>query len=132
MTVSQIKAKKERFDEEIYACALALVENRARKILRSHSNLDEFVMGMGGWLFSRHGSGDSISDIELSHIPAYVLSFKKMMDEFSDMDLRVTGEPMRFTADGPVVRMWGVCDGLDGVGVAAVYAPPVPEKGTAI
>lgn len=43
------------------------------------------------------------------------------MDEFSDMELKVTGEPMRFTATGPVVKMWGVTNGLDGAAVAQKY-----------
>ena len=44
-----------------------------------------------------------------------------MMDEFDDLELKVTGEPMRFTAQGPIVREWGVCDGLNGAAVAEKY-----------
>lgn len=121
MTMAQIKREKERTDAHLYETAFILIETRARKILVAHPSLDEFVMAMGGWLFTRHGSDDNISDIELSHIPGYVRSFANMMDEFSDMELKVTGEPMRFTATGPVVKMWGVTNGLDGAAVAQKY-----------
>lgn len=121
-TVRSIRKAKEEFEERLYLDALALIELRARKVLSLHNNLDEFVMAMGGWIFTRHGSDDNISDIELSYIPAYARSFAEMMREFEDMELKVTGEPMRFTAKGPIVRMWGVCDGLDGAGVADRYA----------
>lgn len=120
-TLAQIKREKERMDEHLYAAALVLIETWARKLLAAHPNLDEFVMAMGGWLFSRRGSDAYISDVYEEWIPAYAKSFKRMMDEFSNLELKVTGEPMRFTARGPVVRMWGVCDELDGDAVAKRY-----------
>lgn len=124
-TLDQIKRERDRTESILYASAFVLIEKRARKILVAHSNLDEFVMAMGGWLFTRHGNDDSISDIELSHIPSYVRSFANMMNEFSDLELKVTGEPMRFTATGPVVRDWGVTNGLDGAAVAKKYGEAV-------
>jgi hypothetical protein len=120
-TLTQIKREKERTEIRLYEMALTLIETRARKILAAHSSLDEFVMGMGGWLFTKKDSEDSISDVYRERIPAYTKSFLEMMDEFNDIELKVTGEPMRFTATGPVVRMWGVCDGLDGAAVAQKY-----------
>ena len=121
MTLAQIKREKERTDIRLYGMALTLIETRARKILAAHSNLDEFVMAMGGWLFTKKGSDDNISDVYREHIPSYARSFLEMMDEFNDIELKVTGEPMRFTATGPVVRMWGGTDGLDGTAVAQKY-----------
>jgi hypothetical protein len=120
-TVTQIKREKEKMEQRLYDAALALIEDRARKILVAHPSLDEFVMAMGGWLFSKKNSDDNISDVYGERIPAYARAFCGMMDEFDDMELKVTGEPMRFTAQGPVVRMWGICDGLDGKAVAAKY-----------
>ncbi len=130
-TVLQIKREKEHFELGMYDDALALIETRARKILVSHPNLDEFVMAMGGWLFTKKNSHDDISTVYRERIPAYARTFAEMMDEFDDMELKVTGEPMRFTAQGPVVRMWGVCDGLDGAAVAAKFDVGESEEVTA-
>lgn len=121
MTVKAIKREKERTDARLYDAALALIEQRARNILTSHVNLDEFVMGMGGWLFTKRNSNDYISTVYREYIPAYVAAFTRMMDEFDDLELKVTGEPMRFTAQGRVVREWGNCAGLDGIGIADRY-----------
>lgn len=120
-TLAQIKREKERTDIRLYEMALTLIETRARKILAAHSNLDEFVMGMGGWLFTKKDSEDNISDVYRERIPAYAKPFLEMMDEFNDIELKVTGEPMRFTATGAVVKMWGGTDGLDGAAVAEKY-----------
>lgn len=97
------------------------MRHKARKILATHVILDEFVMAMGGWLFTKKDSEDHISTVFREHIPAYAQSFTSMMDEFDDMELKVTGDPIRFTATGPTVRDWGATDGLDGAGVAAKY-----------
>jgi len=122
-TITAIKHEKERTDKRLYTAALHLIETRARAILAAHSNLDEFVMAMGGWIFTRkQNKADHISTVYREHIPAYLKSFTRMMDEFDRMKLKVTGEPMRFTAHGPKVTDWGGTDGLDGAGVAAKYA----------
>ena len=121
-TLSQIKREKERTDSRLYRVALRLIEKKARKILIAHPSLDEYVMGMGAWLFTRKGSNDDISTVYEERVPRYAQPFARMMNEFENMELKVTGEPMRFTARGPIVRMWGVCDGLDGAAVAEKYA----------
>lgn len=120
-SVNQIREEKEKMEESLYESALTLIEHKARKILASHPSLDEFVMCMGGWLFTRKNSNDDISDIDRSRVPSFARTFMEMMDEFHDMELKVTGEPMRFTAAGPVVRMWGATDGLNGEAVAEKY-----------
>jgi len=122
ITVAAIKREKERTDIRLYDMALALIEQRARAILTAHPNLDEFVMGMGAWIFTKRNSEDDISTVYREFIPAYAMPFTRMMDEFDDLELKVTGEPMRFTAKGPVVRMWGGTDGCEnGEAVAAMY-----------
>lgn len=101
-TLAQIKAERARTEERLYRMAFALIEMKARKLLQAH-NLNEFVMAMGGWLFTRK---DSLDDISSDCLPAYARPFARMMDEFDHMEMKVTGEPMRFTANGPVIRNW--------------------------
>lgn len=122
ITVAAIKREKEQTENRLYRMASRLIETRARKILSAHPSLDEFIMGMGAWMFTRRDSQDDISTVYREYIPAYAESFTRMMDEFDDMELKVTGEPMRFTARGSKVTDWGGTDGLDGEGVAAKYA----------
>lgn len=105
-TLASIKREKMRSDERLYAASLALIETKARAILAAHPNLDEFVMAMGGWLFTKHGSKDNISTVDRERMPVFMKSFVRMMDEFDDLEIKVTGEPMRFTAIGPTVKNW--------------------------
>ena len=117
-TLAQIRSERMRTEERLYAMSADLIEAKARGILRSHPTLDEFVMGMGAWLFTRKDSADDISTVFRERIPAYARPFERMMDEFDRLELKITGEPMRFTAEGPVVREWGATDGMDGNTVA--------------
>lgn len=120
-TLAEIKRERERTETRLYEMALSLIERQARKILVAHPSLDEFVMAMGGWLFTRRDIQDDISTVYREYIPAYAMPFTRMMDEFDRLELKVTGEPMRFTARGPIVREWGGTDGLNGVAVAVKY-----------
>lgn len=120
-TLAQIKRERMQSEDRLYTMALDLIKNKARKILLDHPSLDEFVMAMGGWVFTRKGSRDEISTVYREYIPAYAMLFTRMMDDFDKLELKVTGEAMRFTATGPVVTSWGVTDGLDGAGVARKY-----------
>ena len=81
------------------ATALRLLEQKARKILRRHQNLSEFIMSMGCWGFTGK-NGDILHD-ELHYMSPVVRLLKKW-----DEILKLTGEPMRFTATGPVIRNW--------------------------
>jgi hypothetical protein len=121
-TLQEIKHERMAFEERSYADALELIQSKARKILIAHNDLDEFVMGMGSWLFTRKKDGADISTVYREDIPTFALPFCRMMDEFDDLEMKVTGESMRFTATGPVVYSWGACDLLDGAGVAGKYA----------
>ncbi len=81
--------------------ALDVVEAAARKILREHHSLDEYVMGMGAWCFTDQNGRNNYDEQDL----AYLKPFAKLIDdEFEGMKL--TGEPMRFTATSPVTRNW--------------------------
>lgn len=91
--------------------ASVFVEEQARAILKKHPNLHEFVMAMGSWFFTTKRSKDRTllpgEHAVLHDEPSYIknsrlASFIAEWDEY----LKITGEPMRFTADGPVVRNW--------------------------
>lgn len=79
--------------------AMQLIEQRARRILVTHPNLDEFIMGMGSWFFTRKG-GEIIVDPL-----GYMKPISDIIDEW-DAYLKLTGEPMRFTAEGETVTDW--------------------------
>jgi hypothetical protein len=79
--------------------ALEHVEFAARKILREHKNLNEFVMGMGTCFFSE---GEENHGLETY---AYMKSLEDFICEW-DETLGITGTPMRFTANGPRITDW--------------------------
>lgn len=92
--------------------AEAILEREARKILRAHKRLDEFVMGMGGWFFTvKIGSKINGMIVEEGHStilhepPPYA---EKLAEFITDCEklFSITGTPMRFTANGPVVTEW--------------------------
>jgi hypothetical protein len=112
------QAIKQQYQAAVFAAsraALILVEAQARAILRRHPALDEFVMGMGMWFFTYKVGARDRCGIRLTadmnrclHEPrAYMRPLLDILDELND-DLKLTGEPMRFTAEGPVIHDWGV------------------------
>jgi hypothetical protein len=91
------------------ALAIELVESEARKILFADSELDEFVMAMGGCLFTTtntergyapRGGGSNILD-ESEIAPKFFEMVEDLNDRFN-----VKGCPMRFTAKGKIRRDW--------------------------
>ena len=95
--------------------ALALIEERARAIMRKNPDIDHFTMAMGSWFF--WGKDDRQVEVYDEHYHAtgtIVFTYtakewaKPLCDVFEEWDehLKLTGVPMRFTADGPVVRDW--------------------------
>lgn len=95
--------KIQKLVDEARDLALNYVEEQARKILRQHPNLTEFVMAMGSCTFSTviNGREDNLGLEDRAY-------FKPLQDfiwEWNDI-LGILGEPMRFTADGPVIREW--------------------------
>lgn len=79
--------------------ALECVEEKARALMRKNLHLHEFTMAMGTWFFSK-GSGEICHDV-----PYCARGLAVFIEEFDDA-LYLTGHPMRFTKDGPVVRDW--------------------------
>lgn len=82
--------------------AVELVEGHARRILRTHANLDEFVMGMGRAFFTLKGDDKTNLDTDERR---YFKPIDDLLHEF-DQELHITGIPMRFTADGPKITNW--------------------------
>jgi hypothetical protein len=79
--------------------AIEHVEFAARKILREHKNLTEFVMGMGTCFFSE---GKDTVGLEER---AYMKPLEEFICEW-DEALGITGTPMRFTANGQRITDW--------------------------
>lgn len=77
---------------------LFLVEKYAREGLRDNPNLDEFVMAMGDAFFTDNDDTHADTQDVSSDLHELILDW--------DDALKLTGEPMRFTADGPVRREW--------------------------
>lgn len=82
---------------------LFLVEKYAREVLRDHDWLDEFVMAMGVSNFTVHEHDFGVSISEATGETGSEL--QTLLDNWDDV-LKLTGEPMRFTATGPVRREW--------------------------
>lgn len=90
------------------------VERLARDILKKNNSLHEFVMGMGTWFF-KDKNGEIIDPYETRMNGSFeyytILSkkyFKPLADfigEWNDI-LKITGEPMRFTATGEKITDW--------------------------
>ncbi len=76
------------------------IERRARKILAGHPNLVEFVMAMGGAIFTTKDN-QTLGTNERE----YMKPVENFINEW-DHSLHLTGHPMRFTATGPVVNEW--------------------------
>lgn len=90
--------------ERAVAIAVEETERLARKALREHPDVKEFVMGMGRALFVVHEDEEHEDIVGVDEDDRF-----KELSEFLgrwDNDLRVTGIAMRFTADGPKVTEW--------------------------
>lgn len=100
--------------DEMDAIAIGEVERLARKILSEHTNLKEFVMGMGGYFFV-YNNGEHLTPISekmnsnwtYDHVDTY--KYLKPLNSFMakwNHILKITGYPMRFTKDGEVINDW--------------------------
>lgn len=100
--------------EKAEKTASEVVEKMARKILREHPELNEFVMAMGTYFFTYKDGGnlDPISS-KMNSSYNYVYydtePFLKPLNDFIgewDSRLKITGDAMRFTANGIKVTDW--------------------------
>ena len=78
--------------------ALVFVEQEARKILTKHTRLEEFIIAMGRFEFIW-------KDHSRYEWPKYANRLRDFIEKWDD-ELHLTGEPMRFTASGPVRKDW--------------------------
>lgn len=81
---------------------LFLVEKHARDVLRDNLMLHEFVMAMGRVFFVDYFDHSVSLDEATGECNS---PLQCLFDDWDDV-LKLTGEPMRFTADGPVRREW--------------------------
>lgn len=89
-----------KLHNEAVDLALKEVEKRARKILSSHPGLDEFVMGMGVAVLTKK-DGEYVHREDAK----YTDSLYRFIDRWDEY-LKLTGEPMRFTATGAKHNRW--------------------------
>ena len=76
------------------------VKRLARAILKKNKNLNEFVMGMGTWFFV-HKDGRNCDESDYKSLQ----EFSDFIREYDNI-LKITGEPMRFTAEGEKITNW--------------------------
>jgi len=83
------------------------VEQEARKILVEHPELNEFIMAMGSWYFTWKVGEDYMSHVILDGDVKFIddSDLAEFMAEWDDI-LKITGEPMRFTAKGKLRKDW--------------------------
>jgi len=106
MAAGDIKRYYERSRRE----ALKELELRARKAMKKHVAIKEFVMAMGTAYFVCRSEGQEVLlsfEEEAENFP-YAKALRPTLDLIAEWDdyLKLTGTPMRFTADGPVVKEW--------------------------
>lgn len=96
--------------------ALNVIEYKARAILKRNPRLKEFLMAMGTWYFINQKNevvSPEIEHLEMRDreihysyvIKPWAMPVARIIDAYNSQ-LKLTGEPIRFTADGPVVRDW--------------------------
>ena len=86
--------------DKAHDIALKELERMARKAMKQHPELREFVMGMGGYFFN---------DQDNNHVYPeeceYLYSINDFMMEW-DSVLKLSGNAIRFTVDGPIETEW--------------------------
>ena len=94
--------------------ALLKVEEMARKILKKHPHLDYFMMAMGTYFFVDK-KGNTINTQEEfrtanhSYSWRYTHKYFQPLTEFImkwDDAFKLTGNPMKFTAEGNKITDW--------------------------
>lgn len=82
--------------EELYNSGIEYIIEEARKILRKHKNLDEFIMGMGTWFFT-YKDGSIVYDVKYINESRLV----KFVNEYDD-SMKFTGTSIRFSANSKI------------------------------
>lgn len=82
--------------------ALADLESLARDILKKRPNYKEFIMAMGSCFFTTKRNGETV---DLTPDDECFSDMHALLSEWDEY-LKLTGEPMRFTVDGPRKTDW--------------------------
>jgi hypothetical protein len=106
MHVNNPSSKIDRYLAASESLALDFIEYEARRIMRDHLHGYEFLMAMGVAYFnkSQHDAPDIYIKIGCTNEDC-VSELFNFITEY-DYCLGLTGNPMRFTADGPKVTDW--------------------------
>lgn len=94
----------EKHLKAMYDLALPEVERLARKCLSQNpKKLNEFVMCMGTFFFTDHAG-----EVYYDHVVEKLSGYKPIDDFICEWNgiLKLTGEPMRFTATGIKITDW--------------------------
>jgi len=100
--INRLMRKVESIETKAGELALKEVVRMARQIMRSHPEIKEFVMGMGGWHFSY---GDPSFRCPNENYMKFSKRLAKFIEKWDDR-FQLTGCPMRFTADGEIRHDW--------------------------
>lgn len=96
--------------DDAYDIAIREVEKLARQTLYNNpAELKTFVMGMGTYYFT--DMNDEVIHVSMADNDKFLKSLPGYNQLVSfiikwDHELRITGEPMRFTVDGPMKSDW--------------------------
>lgn len=93
--------------DKAYSLAVELIESRARSLMHEYPELEEFIMAMGRASFIYKGDDISPDELDVKCGVKYSRSkpFADLIYKYDEM-FNITGEPMRFTAEGPKVTDW--------------------------
>lgn len=97
-----IVAKIDALYMDIQNLAEEYIIREARSILKADPMLDEFIIGMGTWFFTTKGKVEILDESDAPIGQTLLADFLCTWDQY----LRVTGNPMRFTATGEIRRDW--------------------------
>lgn len=113
--INEKSKELDRLTNELSDLVVARVEQIARRILQTHPNLNEFVMCMGTYFFTDKKTNDVISTYQeqmnsnynyyQEDTYGYFASLNRFIEKY-DKTLKITGNPMRFTATGKTIKNW--------------------------
>ncbi len=108
-----MQEKVDNFETFISDKYIEEIEIIAREILKNHSRLDEFVMANGQIFFTVKSenlyqndpcSHGGFAALDLDRY-AYMSELKNLIDD-NDYQFHMTGDSMRFTANGKKITNW--------------------------
>jgi hypothetical protein len=94
-------AEMELHREKATEAALQEIERLARRMLKKYKYMDEFLMAMGGYFVTRKPDKEILYDLQNKEWK----ELESFIDEYDD-ELKLTGDAMRFTAEGPKITDW--------------------------